>query len=67
MRTVGAGGVQSRSAADAPREKVSTGASKTWEKRGYWGNVLVRKALDHMPLGKHGAVPTLDAQRNQVS
>ena len=41
----GAGGVQSRSVADAPREKVSTGAFETWEKRGYWGNVLVWKEL----------------------
>ena len=59
---VGAGGVQSRSAADAPREKVCTGASNTWEKRGCWGNVLVRKALGLMPLGEHGAVPTLPSR-----
>ena len=56
---VGAGSAQPRAAADAPREKVSTGASETWEKRGYWGNVLVQKPLGHMPLGEHGAVPTL--------
>ena len=37
---VGAGSVQSRSAADAPREKVSTGVSETWEKRGYLGQRL---------------------------
>ena len=36
-----------------------TGASETWEKRGYWGNVLFQKALGHMPLGEHGTVPTL--------
>ena len=53
-----AGSVQPRSAADLPREKVSTGASKTWEKRGY-GNVLVRNTLGHMPLVEHGAVLAL--------
>ena len=38
---------------------LQTGAFETWEKRGYWGNVLVRKALGHMPLVDHGAVPAL--------